>query len=377
MALEELHQDIREMCRRFADEELAPHAAQWDEAHTFPREALRKLGSLGLMGVAVPEQWGGAGLDPVAYAVAVEELSRGCASVGVIVSVNNSLYCSSVLHFGNDAQRTKWLTPFARGEKLGCFALTEPQSGSDAQRMMLRARRVPGGYRLDGSKCFITNGPHADAAVVFASVEGLAAHRGNTAFIVPTDSAGLARGANDKKLGIRAAHSCPMYFEDCVVPEENRLGEEGGGFKIAMAALDGGRIGIAAQALGIARAAFEAALKYSGERKSFGKAIREHQAVQFMLADMATELEAARALVLKAAAREAEGGRYTLEAAQAKLYASEMSERVTSAAIQVFGGYGYIADFPVERHYRDARITQLYEGTSEIQRLVIANQLLA
>jgi butyryl-CoA dehydrogenase len=367
---------VRDLCRQFADEELRPNARRWDHAHEFPREAVRKLGELGLMGVAVPPEWGGAGMDHVAYAVAIEELSRGCAGTGVIVSVNNSLYCDPVLRYGTDEQRRELLAPFARGEKLGCFALTEPMSGSDAAEMRTVAVRKGGEYVLNGTKNFITNGPQADVVLVFAMTDRAKGHKGITAFLVPAETKGFTRGKPDDKVGIRASGSCSVFFEDCAIPERFRLGGEGEGFKVAMSTLDGGRIGIAAQALGIARAAFETARDYAKERKAFGQPIAQFQAIQFMLADMATELEAARLLVWRAAALQDAGKRFGAEAAMAKLYASEMAERVTSKGVQIHGGYGYVKEYDAERHWRDSRITEIYEGTSEIQRLVISAALL-
>ena len=374
--LTEEQRQVRELCREFADGELRPNARKWDEEHHFPREAVAKLAELGLLGVAVPPEWGGAGMDHVSYAIAMEEISRGCAGTGVIMSVNNSLYCDPVLRYGSDEQKKDFLAPFARGEKLGCFALTEPMSGSDAAEMQTTAVRRGNEYVLNGTKNFITNGPQADVALVFTMTDRAKAHRGITAFLVPSDTKGFSRGKPDDKVGIRASSSCSLFFEDCVLPERCRLGAEGEGFKVAMSTLDGGRIGIAAQALGIARAAFEAARDYSKDRKAFGKPIAQFQAIQFMLADMATELDAARLLVWRAAALQDEGKRFSAEAAMAKLYASEMSERVASKAIQVHGGYGYIKEYDVERHWRDSRITEIYEGTSEIQRLVISAALL-
>ena len=367
---------VRDLCRDFAEDELRPNARRWDEEHHFPREAVRKLGELGLMGVAVPPEWGGAGMDHVAYALAMEEISRGCAGTGVIMSVSNSLYCDPVLRFGTDEQKKELLAPFAAGERLGCFALTEPMSGSDAAEMQTVAVRRGGDYVLDGTKNFITNGPQADVVLVFAMTDRAKGHRGITAFLVPADAKGFSRGKPDDKVGIRASGSCSIFFEGCAVPERYRLGGEGEGFKVAMSTLDGGRIGIAAQALGIARAAFEEARDYAKDRKAFGKPIANFQAIQFMLADMATELDAARLLVWRAAALQDQGKRFSAEAAMAKLYASEMSERVTSKGIQIHGGYGYTKDFDAERHWRDSRITEIYEGTSEIQRLVIAAALL-
>jgi butyryl-CoA dehydrogenase len=376
LRLTEEQVQVRDLCRQFADEELRPNARRWDERHEFPREAVRKLGELGLMGVAVPPEWGGAGMDHVAYAVAIEELSRGCAGTGVIVSVNNSLYCDPVLRYGTDEQRREFLAPFARGERLGCFALTEPMSGSDAAEMRTVAVRRGGDYLLNGTKNFITNGPQADVVLVFAMTDRAKGHKGITAFLVPAETKGFTRGKPDDKVGIRASGSCSVFFEDCAIPERFRLGAEGEGFKVAMSTLDGGRIGIAAQALGIARAAFETARDYAKERKAFGQPIAQFQAIQFMLADMATEIEAARLLVWRAAALHDAGKRFSAEAAMAKLYASEMAERVTSKGVQIHGGYGYVKEYDAERHWRDSRITEIYEGTSEIQRLVISAALL-
>jgi butyryl-CoA dehydrogenase len=367
---------VRDLCREFAAKELTPNARRWDAEHHFPSEAVKKLGELGLLGVAIPAEWGGAGMDNVSYAVAMEEISRGCAGTGVIMSVNNSLYCDPVMKFGTDAQKREFLAPFAKGEKLGAFALTEPMSGSDAAEMRTVAVKKGDQYLLDGTKNFITNGPQADAILVFAMTDRAKRHRGISAFLVPSDAKGFSRGKPDEKVGIRASGSCSIFFEGCAVPAKNRLGEEGDGFKVAMATLDGGRIGIASQALGIARAAFEEAIAYAKERKAFGQVISQFQAIQFMLADMATELDAARLLTLRAATLKDEGVRHSTESAMAKLYASEMCERVTSKALQIHGGYGYVKEFDVERHWRDSRITEIYEGTSEIQRVVISASVL-
>ncbi|MHB1845264.1 MAG: acyl-CoA dehydrogenase [Deltaproteobacteria bacterium] len=374
--LTEMQAQLQGTCRAFADKELRPNARGWDERHEYPRAAVAKLAELGLLGVAVPEAWGGAGMDAVSYALAMEEVSRGCASTGVIMSVNNSLYCDPVLKYGTDEQRERWLRPFASGERLGCFALTEPEAGSDAAAQKTVAVKRGGDYSLTGSKNFITNGPNADAVLVFAMTDKAKGNHGIGAFVVPTDAPGLTRGSPDKKLGITGSQSCSLFFEDCRIPEGNRLGKEGDGFKIAMSTLDGGRIGIAAQALGIARAAFEEAVRYAKERKSFGVPIAEHQAIQFMLADMATEIDAARLLIWRAAALKDQGVRHSAESAMAKLYASEMSSRVANKALQIHGGYGYLKDFDAERHLRDARITEIYEGTSEIQRLVVSAAVL-
>ncbi|MGC3998311.1 MAG: acyl-CoA dehydrogenase [Anaeromyxobacter sp.] len=370
--LTEEQQQVRDLCREFADQELKPNARRWDEEHHFPREAVKKLAEMGLMGVAVPPEWGGAGMDAVAYAVAMEEISRGCAGTGVIMSVNNSLYCDPLLKHGTDEQKKEFLAPFAKGERLGCFALTEPMSGSDAAEMRTVAVRKGDDYVLDGTKNFITNGPQADVVLVFAMTDREKRHKGISAFLVPADARGFVRGKPDDKVGIRASGSCSIFFEGCTIPARYRLGGEGDGFKVAMGTLDGGRIGIAAQALGIARAALEEATAYAKERRAFGQPIAQFQAIQFMLADMATELDAARLLVWRAASLKSQGVRHSTESAMAKLFASEMSERVTSKALQIHGGYGYVKDYDVERHWRDSRITEIYEGTSEIQRMVIA-----
>jgi butyryl-CoA dehydrogenase len=374
--LTEEQRQVRELCREFAEVELKPHARRWDEKHEFPRDAVKKLAELGLMAVAIPSEWGGGGMDNVSYAIAMEEISRGCAGTGVIMSVNNSLYCDPVMKFGTDQQKQEFLAPFAAGERLGCFALTEPMSGSDAAEMRTTAEKKGAEYVLNGTKNFITNGPQADVILLFAMTDRPKGHRGITAFLVPTELKGFSRGKPDDKVGIRASGSCSMFFEDCVIPERYRLGAEGEGFKVAMSTLDGGRIGIGAQALGIARAALEEAVAYAKDRKAFGQAIANFQAIQFMLADMATETDAARLLIWRAASMKDRGVRFSAEAAMAKLFASEMSERVTSKALQIHGGYGYVKEFDVERHWRDSRITEIYEGTSEIQRLVISSAVL-
>jgi butyryl-CoA dehydrogenase len=372
IALTEEQRQVQDLCRQFADAELKPNARRWDEDHHYPREAVQKLGEMGLMGVAVPAEQGGAGMDNLSYALAMEEISRGCAGTGVIMSVSNSLYCDPVMKYGTDEQKKQFLAPYASGEKLGAYALTEPQSGSDAAEIKTVAVARGDEYVLDGSKNFITNGPQADTILVFAMTDKAKRHKGISAFLVPTDTAGFTRSKPDDKVGIRASGSCSLFFEGCAIPKRYRLGAEGDGFKIAMGTLDGGRIGIAAQALGIARAGYELALAYAKERKAFGQPISQFQAIQFMLADMATELDAARLLVWRAAAMKDKGVRHSTESAMAKLYASEMCERVTSKGIQIHGGYGYVKEYDAERHWRDSRITEIYEGTSEIQRLVIA-----
>ena len=367
---------IRDTAREFAAREVAPKAAELDKSGRWPAEIVAKMGELGLMGVAIPQEYGGAGMDAVSYALAMEEISAACASTGVIMSVNNSLFSDPVYKFGTDDQKKRVLTPVARGEKLGCFGLTEPMSGSDAQTMATGAEKVGDHWVINGAKNWITNGPHADFILVFAVTDRSGPKIKHTAFLVERGTPGYTQNAPDHKLGIHAAHSCTVFFENVKVPEANIVGKVGDGFKVAMATLDGGRIGIACQALGIARAAFEKSVAYAKERKSFGVPIAQHQAIQFMLADMAVQIDAARLLCWRAATMKDKGVRHSPESAMAKLYASEMATRVTHKAIQVHGGYGYSTEFPVERHYRDARITEIYEGTSEIQRIVIAANLL-
>jgi butyryl-CoA dehydrogenase len=367
---------IRASARDFAVREVAPKAAELDKTARWPTEIVVKMAELGLLGMTVPQEWGGAGMDALSYALAMEEVSAACASCGVIMSVNNSLFCDPVFKFGTAEQRARVLAAVARGEKLGCFGLTEPMSGSDAQTMVTSARKTDGGWILDGTKNWITNGPHADWILVFAVTDRSGPRSKHTAFLVERGTPGFTHNPPDHKLGIHAAHSCTVFFENCRVPDANVLGQAGDGFKIAMATLDGGRIGIACQAIGIARAAFEKSVAYAKERHSFGVPIAQHQAIAFMLADMATQIDAARLLAWRAAKVKDSGSRHTMESSIAKLYASEMATRVTHKAIQIHGGYGYSTEFPVERHYRDARITEIYEGTSEIQRLVIAGTLL-
>jgi butyryl-CoA dehydrogenase len=367
---------IRDTARDFAAREIAPVAAEIDRSHAFPRKIFDRLGELGLLGVMVPETWGGAGMDALSYAVALEEIARACASTAVAMSVQSSLVLAPILKEGDDAQRARWLPDLCAGRKIGCFALSEPEAGSDAKAQRTRAVRDGGRWLISGTKNFITNAPVADVIIVFATTDPAKGSRGISAFLVPTDTPGLTIGKPDDKLGIRGAPSAQVFFADCAVGDDARLGPEGDGFKIAMRALDGGRIGIAAQALGIARAAFEDAVGYARERKTFGQPIAEHQAIQFKLADMRTEIDAARLLLWRAATKKDRGERYGTEAAMAKLFASEVANRAAKDGVQVFGGYGYLADFPAERHFRDAKITEIYEGTSEIQRLVIASALL-
>jgi butyryl-CoA dehydrogenase len=368
----EEQQLVQKSARDFAQREVAPRAREIDKKAQWPRELVARMAELGFLGMAIPTEHGGGGLDAVCYALALEEISAACASTGVIMSVNNSLYCDPVYKFGNAWQKEHFLNPYASGEKLGCFGLTEPMSGSDAATMATFAERDGDHYVINGSKNWITNGPFADSIVLFAMTTKGIGHKGATAILVPLDAPGVTRNHHDDKLGIRGAHSCTIFFENVRVPVAHRLSEEGSGFKIAMATLDGGRIGIAAQALGIARAAFEKSVAYSKDRKSFGVPIAQHQAIQFKLADMATEIDAARLLIARAAYLKDKGVRHSAESAMAKLFASEVATRVAHQAIQVFGGYGYSTEFDPERHYRDARITEIYEGTSEIQRIVIA-----
>jgi len=367
---------IRDALRDFARERLAPFAAEWDRNCTFPHEALRELAALGAYGMTVPEAWGGAGMDTVSLALALEEIAAGDGATSTIVSVQNSVVCGPLLAFGSEAQKEKFLRPLASGEQLGCFCLTEPQVGSDAAAIRCSAVKDGGEWVLNGVKQFITSGKNAQVAIVFAVTDRSAGKKGISAFIVPTDTPGYIVARIEEKLGQHASDTAQILFENCRVPAENLLGQEGQGYRIALANLETGRIGIAAQAVGMARAAFEAALQYSHQRESFGKPIFEHQAVNFRLADMATQIEAARQLVHHAASLRDAGQPCLKEASMAKLFASEMAEKVCSDAIQIHGGYGYVADFPVERIYRDVRVCQIYEGTSDIQRLVIGRTLI-
>ena len=375
MRLTEEQSLIRDAVRAFAQGELAPNAARWDRDAHFPRTELHALGALGAFGMVVPEQWGGAAMDYLSLAVALEEIAAGDGATSTIVSVQNSVVCGPINAFGNDAQKEKYLKPLARGEWLGCFCLTEPHVGSDAGAIATRAERHGDRFVLNGVKQFITTGKHADVAVVFAVTDKAAGKKGISAFIVDTRTKGYVVARIEDKLGQRASDTAQIVFEDCAVPAANLLGMEGNGYRIALSNLEAGRIGIAAQAVGMARAALDAALAYARERHSFGKPIVEHQAVNFRLADMAVQIEAARQLVWHAAALRDAGQPCLKEASMAKLFASEMAERVCSDAIQIHGGYGYVSDFPVERIYRDVRVCQIYEGTSDIQRLVIGRAL--
>ena len=366
---------VQKTAADFAKNEVLPVAAQLDREHRHPRELVARMAELGFLGIAVPEAYGGAGMDTVSYVLALEEISRACAGTGVIMSVNNSLVCDPLLKFGTEDQKRRWLTPLAAGKLLGCFALSEPEAGSDAAAQKTVARRDGDSFVISGTKNWITNGPVSDVCILFSMTDPPGREQGHkaiTAFILPMDTKGVRCGPPDKKLGIRASQSCQIFLDEVRLPAEHVLGQVGGGFKVAMSTLDGGRIGIAAQALGIARAAYEKALAYSKERKAFGAPIADKQAIQFMLADMATEIDAARLLILRAATLKDKKVRHTSESSVAKLFASEMATRVTHKALQIHGGYGYSKEFDAERHYRDARITEIYEGTSEIQRLVIA-----
>ncbi len=366
---------IRDSMRAFAQERLAPFAAEWDRNHTFPRDALNELAELGALGMVVPEEWDGAGMDYMSLVLTLEEIAAGDGATSTIVSVQNSLPCGILNRFGNDAQKEAWLKPLARGEKLGCFCLTEPHVGSDASAIRTTAVRDGNEWVLNGVKQFITTGKHADVAIVFAVTDKAAGKKGITCFLVPASAPGYQVGRIEEKMGQKASDTTQILFEDCRIPADSVIGAEGEGYKIALSNLEAGRIGIAAQCLGMARAALEAAVKYAQERESFGKPIFEHQAVNFRLADMATQLEAARQLVWHAASLKDAGRPCLKEASMAKLFASEMAERVCSDAIQVHGGYGYVTDFPVERIYRDVRVCQIYEGASDIQKLVIGRAL--
>ena len=374
--LDDVQTLVRDTARRFAQEEIAPLAAEMDKTATFRTELVRKMGELGFMGVAIPEQYGGGGMDYRCYALVIEEISAACAATGVIVSAHSSLCCDPILKFGTDEQKRKYLPPLASGQMLGCLALTEPQAGSDAGSVRTTAVLHGNEWVLNGTKIFITNGGPAGVAVVIASTDRSKKHKGFSAFIVPADAPGYRVAKEEHKLGIRASSTAELVFEDCRIPKDNLLGAPGDGFKIAMATLDGGRIGIAAQAVGIARAALEHAVQYAQERSQFGQPIANFQAIQWKLADMATEVDAARLLTWRAAWKKDQGVRFSREAAMAKLFASDVAMKATREAIQVFGGYGYIDEYPVERFYRDAKITEIYEGTSEVQRIVIARSLL-
>jgi alkylation response protein AidB-like acyl-CoA dehydrogenase len=375
-SLSDEHKMIRDAARDFAQKEIVPIAAEFDESGEFPRATIKKMGGMGFMGIEVPEQYGGAGMDTLAYVLALEEICKADASHGVIMSVNNSLYCHGIMKFGTEEQKQKYVAPVASGQAVGAYSLTEPQSGSDAGTMRSRATRDGDSYVLNGRKSWVTSGPVADYFVVFMVTDPEKKQKGISAFLVPGDTPGLTRGKKEPKLGIRASATSELLFENCRVPAENLLGKEGEGFKFAMTILDAGRIGIATQALGIAEAAYEAARRYAVDREAFGHPIGAFQGTGFKIADMKTRIEASRLLTYNAAmAKERskqDGSRYSLEASMAKLYASETAMYVTHQAVQIHGGMGYSKELPVERYFRDAKITEIYEGTSEIQRLVIS-----
>ncbi|XP_060532886.1 short-chain specific acyl-CoA dehydrogenase, mitochondrial [Cylas formicarius] len=375
-ALPETHQMLQKTCRDFAEGELKPVAAKIDRVHLYPKDQIKKMGELGLMAIATPEKYGGTGLDYLAYAIALEEVSRGCASTGVIMSVNNSLYLGPIMYWGNEEQKQKYIIPFTGGDRVGSFALSEPGNGSDAGAASTTAKFDSNNYFLNGTKSWITNGYESEASVVMATTDKSLKHKGISSFIVPKPIDGLELGKKEDKLGIRGSSTCNLIFDNCKIPKENLLGEPGSGFKIAMMTLDAGRIGIAAQALGIAQASLEVAVDYASKRLAFGKPLIKLQTIQNKLADMALQLEAARLLTWRAAWLKDNQKPYTKEAAMGKLAASEAATFLSHQCIQILGGMGYVSDMPAERHYRDARITEIYEGTSEIQRLVIAGNLL-
>lgn len=373
---------LKETVRDFALAEIKPLALKWDKTGEFPRDVLKKAAQLGLMGIFIPVEYGGSGIDTTAYVLALEEICKACAGVGVIISVNNSLVCDPIFHFGTEEQKRRYLIPLAKGEMLGCFALTEPGAGSDPAGMATQAIKEGDYYVLNGTKLFVTNGAHAHVAITFAVTDtppispfnkGI---KGISAFIIEKGTPDFSVSKEEDKMGIRASDTAELVFENCRIPKENLLGKEGDGLKIALATLDGGRIGIATQAIGIAQACLDESIRYAKERTQFGEPIANFQAIRWMLSDMATEIEAARMLTFKAAYLKDKGVRFMREASEAKLYASEMANRAAYKAVQIFGGYGYIKEYPVEKYYRDARVTTLYEGTSEIQRLVIARELL-
>jgi alkylation response protein AidB-like acyl-CoA dehydrogenase len=374
--LTEEQRAIRDLARDFAKNEIAPIAAKLDETGEFPVENVKKMGELGLLGIQVPPEYGGGGLDSVSYVLAMEEISKADAAHGTIMSVNNSLVCFGLNTFGSEEQKKKFLVPLASGKKLGAYSLTEPQSGSDAGNMLTRAVQQGNEYVINGRKSWVSSGPYADYIILFASTNPELKHRGTACFVVDTKLPGFQVGKIEPKLGIRASATCECNYENYHLPVSHRIGKDGEGFKIAMSVLDAGRIGIAAQALGIAEAAYEASVAYAKERSAFGQRISEFQAIQFMLADMALRIEAARLLIYKAALKKDKHERFTSEASMAKLYASETAMWVTTKAIQVHGGSGYSKELPVERYFRDAKITEIYEGTSEIQRLVISRSAL-
>ncbi|MEM7540674.1 MAG: acyl-CoA dehydrogenase family protein [Pseudomonadota bacterium] len=375
MLLTEDQTMIRDMARRFAQEQIAPHAADWDTNSHFPKETLKEMGELGLLGMLTPTEWDGTGADHISYALALEEIAEGDGATSTIMSVQNSVVCMPINNFGSESQKQRYLRAVSRGELLGAFCLTEPHAGSDASNLRTRAEKTSAGWVLNGVKQFITSGANADLAVVFAISDEAAGKKGMSAFLVPTDAPGYRVASVEKKLGQRASDTAQIAFENCEIPEDHLLGEEGLGYRIALSNLEGGRIGIASQAVGMARASLAAALAYAHEREAFGVPIAEHQAVSFRLADMATQIEVAHQMILHAASLRDAGEPCLKEASMAKLFASEMAEKVCSDALQVHGGYGYVNDYPVERIYRDVRVCQIYEGTSDVQRMVIARAL--
>jgi alkylation response protein AidB-like acyl-CoA dehydrogenase len=376
LTLTEEQELAQRAARDFATEKVLPRAAEIDEQGRVPPELIAEMGKLGFMGAYVPERWGGAGLDALSYVLVLEEVNRACASTGVVLCSHVSLAVDPILTYGSDAQKERYLPALARGERIGCFALSEPASGSDAAAMRTAARRDGDAWVLNGTKNFITNGSIGEVAIVFAQTDPASRHKGIAAFIVEKTMPGFSVGKLERKLGIRGSDTAQLVFQDCRVPAANLLGEAGQGFKIALATLDGGRISIAAQAVGIARACLEDSLAYAKQREAFGKKISDFQAIQWMLADMATEIDAARLLTWRAAALKDAGEDHILAAAEAKLFASDVAVKAARDCVQIFGGYGYLKDFPAERHYRDAKITEIYEGTSEIMKLVIAEELL-
>ena len=375
LELSEEQRMIRDMAREFAQREIAPHAAAWEKAGWIDDALVAQMGELGLLGMVVPEEWGGSYVDYVAYALAVEEVSAADGATGALMSIHNSVGCGPLLQYGSPAQKETWLARLAAGRAIGCFCLTEPQAGSEAHNLRTRAELHGDHWVLDGAKQFVSNARRASLAIVFAVTDPALGKKGLSAFLVPTDTPGFVVERSEHKMGLRASDTCAVTLQHCRIPAANLLGERGKGLAIALSNLEGGRIGIAAQSIGIARAAFEAALRYARERVQFGKPIAEHQSIANLLADMHTRLNAARLLTLHAARLKSAGLPCLSEASQAKLFASEIAEQVCSSAVQIHGGYGYLEDYPVERYYRDARITQIYEGTSEIQRMLIAREL--
>ncbi|BBB32212.1 acyl-CoA dehydrogenase [Thermotomaculum hydrothermale] len=375
--LTEEQQMMRDMARRFAEERVKPGAAERDRTHEFPVDLLKECAELGFMGVAIPEEYGGAGMDYISYAIMIEEISRACASTGVILSVNNSLVCDPLLKYGSDYIKKEFLTPLAEGKKLGCFGLTEPNAGSDAANLKTTAKKDGDYYIINGSKIFITNATHADVCLLFAVTDKEKGKHGISAFVVDTKTEGFNIGTVEDKLGINASGTAELYFEDMRVPKENMLGEEGQGYKIALATLDGARVGIAAQGVGLAQAVLDECVRYAKERIQFGRPISSFQAIQWYLADMATNIEAARLLTYKGAACKQNGGRCNKITSMAKVFAAETAMEAARKGVQIFGGYGYMKEYPMERFFRDAKILEIYEGTSEIQRIVIAAQVLS